>query len=455
MARAGGVIPAHERSLLGPSQWAALEAGNQAHEGAIYGMAANNAAQQASDEEVYLNHARQARMREDAANSAALEREEELNRRAMDFDRMAKTLSQERIDPDRVWASKSTPRKVASLLAIGLGGFVQGARGGQNVGLEMVNAEIERDIRAQEFAYKAKRDSLEAQSTAFGMAMHRYQSVDAARAFARVAAMDAVTAEVQRQAVKGKGTEAANRALGALAELQEMRAQQILKGVQFVPATAAEPRYRLPNRLGTYTAKEVDAMIATEEGRGFELQKIDRGIEGDIAKTRAKDEGDDAKYISQALEKSGIPTARASAEIARTSLLAAPKGYAERVAELTVPGKSETVRKAAFGKGAAEREQNWMNFKNSAMKAMMGNVTGDNAKTGSEVQRATAALEGANDTESRLNAIKYVESVLAAQEENIRKGASPRGNRTYDERDVKTGGAKPITQVAPSFQGSK
>ena len=288
LARAGGAVPAHERSLLGPTQWAALEAGNQSQEQAIRGMSANNAAQTASDEEVYLAHARDARLREDAANSAALEREEELNRRAMDFDRMAKQLSQERIDPDHFWASRSTPQKIAAFLSIGLGGFVQGARGGSNVGLDMVNNAIERDIRAQEFAYKAKRDSLEAQSTAFGMAMHRYQSVDAARSFARVAAMDAVAAEVQRQAAKGKGTEAANRALAALAELDQMRAQQIVKGIQFVPTTYAEPKYRIPGRVGTYTAKEVDALIGKEEERGFELQKLGVAAGYDIEKETAK-----------------------------------------------------------------------------------------------------------------------------------------------------------------------
>lgn len=449
----GGYVGPRERSLLGPTQWAALNASNAAHEGAIGEMAGRTAHEAQNEEAMYMAHARDAQMRTDAANAAALQRQEEMEFRAADFDRTAKQLSQERIDPDRFWASRSTPQKLASYISIGLGGFIAGARGGQNMGLEMVNDAINRDIKAQEDNYKIRHDGLEAQSTAFGQAMQRYQSVDAARAFARVSAMDAVGAEIARQQARWKGTEGANRATAALAELEQQRADQIVKGTQFIQGGYVEPKYKLANRIGTYTGKEVDAMLATEEGRGFELEKEDRKIEGEIRKETAKNEGDDAKYIAKSLESADIPTTRSAAEQARKSLLAAPKGYGERVFDYTPPGASETARKLAFGKDAAEREQNWMNFKNGAMKALMGNVTGDDKKLGSEAQRAKAALEGAHDNESRLNAIKFVETILNDREANIRKGASDRGNSTYDARAERSGGAKPLAGIK-SYQPS-
>lgn len=445
----GGMLPAHEASRLGPTQWAALEAGNQAQEQAIGGMVANNEAQAASADEMYMRHALDARQREEAANQVALAREDELRSRASDFDRQARTLAQEKIDPGRFWASRSTPQKVASFISIALGGFLSGARGGENLAWTRVNEEIERDVRAQELSFQMRKSGLEASHTAYGMAMQRYQSADAARAFARVSAMDAVAAEVARQQAHSKNAEGQNRAIAALAELQQARADQVMKGVQYIPSQFTEARYRVANRLGTYTAKEIDKMVAEEEGRGFELQKIDRHADADLRKEGAKQGHDDAKYIATSLQQAGVPQAMESAEIARKALLSDPKGYGERVAENMPLLGNETARKTVFGQGAADREQAWTNYKNQAMKALMGNVTAG------EETRANKALEGASDNESRLAAIKTTEAILQAAERNIRKGASDKGNADYDARERGTSGAKPLSNSIKSFQPSK
>lgn len=437
----GGYVGPRERSMLGPTQWAALRAANASQESAIGEMAGRTAQEAKNEEAMYMAHARDAQMRADAANAAALQRQEEMEFRIADFDRTAKQLAQEKINPDRFWASRTTPQKIASFISIGLGGFLAGARGGSNMGLDMVNDAINRDIAAQEANYKIRREGLEAQSTAFGMAMQKYQSVDAARAFARASAMDAVASEVARQQARWRGTEGANRATAALAELDQQRADQILKGTQFIQGGYVEPKYRLANRIGTYTGKEVDAMLGKEEERGFELEKEDRKIAGEIRKETAKNEGEDAKYISKSLESAGIPETRSAAEQARKALISTPKGYGERVFEYTPAGQSDTARKVAFGKGAAEREQTWSNYKNQAMKALMGNVTKD------EERRANTALEGANDNESRLQAIKFIETILNDRESNIRKGASNRGNAIYDAREERSGGAKPLAGI--------
>lgn len=282
VAVGGGYIPAHEASRLGPTQWAALGASNAAAENAIGNIAGRSVEQANQEAAMYAEQARQSQLRQDAATSAALEREADLRMRQQDFDQSAKDLASQGIDSSRVWASKSTPRKIAALVSVGLGGFLSGARGGPNQALDMINTEIERDIRSQEFAYKAKRDSLEAQQSAFGMAMQRYQSVDAAKAFARVAAMDTVAAEIQRQAALKGGNDAMSRADAAIAELQKERAQQILQGIQFVPTQYSEQKYRIAGRLGTYSAREIDAMQDKEAERGFELEKIavKEGLEG-------------------------------------------------------------------------------------------------------------------------------------------------------------------------------
>ncbi len=297
LASRGGMIPAHEATRLGPTQWKALDASNEAQGQAIGTMAANGLAQAARDEDVYLRHALDARAREEAAQQVAMAREDELRMRAADFDRQARELTKEKLDPGRLWASKSTPQKVATFVSIALGGFLSGARGGENLAMQRVNEEIERDIKAQEMGIMLKRTRLDASHNAFGMALQQYQSVDAARAFARVSAMDAVAAEIQRQASQSKGTDVANRAQAALAELQQARADQILKGIAYIPSQYTAPTYRVANRLGTYTAREIDdKQIAPEEGRGFELQKIDRTGEWKIREEGAKVEaGREAK----------------------------------------------------------------------------------------------------------------------------------------------------------------
>lgn len=289
LASGGGMVPAREQTRLGPTQWAALSAANEAQGQAIGDMAANNAAQSARDEDVYLRHALDARAREDAAAQVALVREDELRMRASDFDRHARALSQEKIDSGRVWASKSTPQKVATFISIALGGFLSGARGGDNVAWQRVNEEIERDVKAQELTYHMKRAGVEAAQTAYGMALQRYQSADAARAFARVSAMDAVAAEVQRQAAQKGGTDAANRAASALAEMQQARADQIMKGIAYIPSQYVAPKYRVANRLDTYTAREIDdKQIAPNEERGFKVQMEDRKGEWDVRKEQTK-----------------------------------------------------------------------------------------------------------------------------------------------------------------------
>jgi hypothetical protein len=411
-------------------------------------MAANGVEQARRDEEMYLRQALDAQAKSDAATQVANAREDELRMRANDFDQRARELSQEKIDPGRAWALKSTPQKLATFVSIALGGFLSGAKGGDNLAWQRINDEMDRDVRAQEMSYHMKRAGVDAAQTAYGMALQRYQSADAARAFARVAAMDSVAAEIQRQAAQNKGTEVQNRAMAALAELQQARADQIMKGIAYIPSSFVEPKYRIANRLGTYTAKEIDEkQIAPQEQRGFELQKMDRAGEWDVKKENAKEgarqsekEHDDAKYIANALQQAGIPQAMESAEIARKAILSAPKGYGERVLE-NMPGTGETARKVIVGKDAAEREQNWNNYKNQAMKALMGNVTAP------EEVRANAALQGANDNESRLAAIKTTEAILQAAERNIRKGASDAGNASYDARERGAGGATPLSSV--------
>jgi hypothetical protein len=71
LAGGGGAYGAREASRLGPTQWKALADSDAYGQQAIGQIAANNAGQAQRDEDVYLQHALDARKREDAAGQVA------------------------------------------------------------------------------------------------------------------------------------------------------------------------------------------------------------------------------------------------------------------------------------------------------------------------------------------------------------------------------------------------
>lgn len=230
----GGVIPAHEVETRGPSLLGAQNIANASTAGAIGNVAGRSEDAAAHEYDMALAQERQARAREAAADASVAERQEELANLQSDFDQSARTLSQTAIDPNHFWATRSTGQKVSAMIGLALGGFLQGARGGSNPGLDAINMAIDRDIHAQEMAYNVNRDVMNGRQTAFALAMQKYNNVDAARSAARAAALDAVQAQVAQTAALWKGTDAANRADIMGAQLQTDRMNQIAQGVRFI-----------------------------------------------------------------------------------------------------------------------------------------------------------------------------------------------------------------------------
>jgi hypothetical protein len=452
MVSGGGVakLPAREVLAYGPSQWTGLSAANDAASGAIQQVSQNSGQQAAAEQDMYAAQARQARLREEAALRVGAERDQEMRARALDFERSAKEMSQQRIDPDRFWASRSTPQKIAAFISVALGGFVQGVRGGSNPGLEIINQQIERDIKAQEFAYHSKRDSASAQQTAFANAMQRYQSVDAARSLARVAAMDAVAAEIARQQAQGRGVEAKNRGILALAEVKQNMAEQLLRGIQFIPErqVTAEPRFRVPGRLGSYTAREVDSMLDKEAGRGFELQKL--GVEAgyDVEKERVKGQtqqggklNEETQYIAKELKSAGVPQMRQLTEAAMSALTASEGGKAEaasRVILSALTPAGEALPNAVLSEKANAREQAFQAFANLNMNQLSGG-----AISPAEEVRLKAQLGSAASPEARRRALQSVLDKLEVMERSIKAGASEQAQETFDRRRQNAVGAPP------------
>lgn len=231
-----GKTPAHEIERRGPSLLGAQALRNDMTGAAIDTVAARNDAAAHDEYTMALQQEREARNREQAVQRSIAERDEELQQRQQDFDSTATQMSQAgTVDQGRFWASRSTPQKIAGIGELLLAGF----RGSQS----MLTKRIDDDVRAQEFAYYATRDAASVKQNAFGMAMQKYQNIDAARAMATAASIGVTQAQLGQIAANWKGTDSANRASEAIAQLQNEKMAQIANGVQFVPSQARGAMY--------------------------------------------------------------------------------------------------------------------------------------------------------------------------------------------------------------------
>ncbi len=446
-------VPAKSTELRGPDLLAAQGLSNAAKEGAIQAVTERSQRTAAGDFAIALEQQRQAGVRQDAADYSTAERGQEMEQRQADFDQSVKALSQQSVDPDRFWTNASVGRKIAVLLSAGLAGIVQGRTGqvgGGNLGVDTAMKLADADIKAQEFAYNAARDTVNARQTAFGMAMQKYQNVDAARAAARAAAMDTIQAQLGQQAALWKGTDAANRATMASASLQDEKMQQIAQGIMFTPGhQVAVGGNFVDTRTGiTYTNKEAQGVAAAIDTRQGAEDLKDKEIAGQVLVKREDNAGKDkeasgkeAKDIAHELQQAKVPQALASAETARKALGGAPLSKAERIFSLeSLP----MAHKFIYGKNAAEREQSWLQFKNDALHTLSGA-----AISPTEMTRLNRQFEGAGDTESRLHAIRDAEAALQEVQKSAMAGASPAGQAEFlRNRDAaKADGASPLTNI--------
>lgn len=284
-----GVVPAHEVDLRGPSLTAAQHGANATTEAAIGANTANTQAVARDEYAMFLDQARQAQVRQAAAEQAQAERDEELQQRAQDFDSSVKALGKMAFQPDGGWwASRSSPQKISAIVSLGLGGFLQGARGGTNPGLDIINQHIEREVRAQEFAFQAGMQQANAKQTAFGMAMQKYGDANAARAMVRAAAIDGVQSQIAAQSALWKDADAANRANAAMAELENQKMAQIAQGVRFILPQAVGRRWVDPRTGLVYSEQEAKAMATEMRGQEFKREEIGLNTAGDVLKEGVK-----------------------------------------------------------------------------------------------------------------------------------------------------------------------
>ena len=217
-----------------------------------------------------------------------LQRDSEDEFSRLDFERksLMEDIASNRIDPDRVWSSKSDLNKVGTAIGLILGGIGAGAAGTSNVALDFLNKQIDRDIEGQKFDMSKKENLLKATMAQFG-------NLKDATAMTKLMYTDMYAAKLQEAAAKSKDPIAkarAEQAIGALkaqtAPLQAEIAhrQAVLKGVaagKYSPASAIDVAVKKEQRDTAYKelAAVENAQRASDDiknlmGKAKELQSL-------------------------------------------------------------------------------------------------------------------------------------------------------------------------------------
>jgi hypothetical protein len=309
----GAVTPAHEAYGRGPLQHEALMASFEPEaEAATRGDFRNQIVSQIAQDE-YEYQARQALAQQEAAQKVATQRAAELQHLEMDYADQAQKLGQMKLDSNRWWANKSTGDKVASLLLVAVGGFSALGNGGHNFALDGVMRDIDADVAAQKFDYDVGLDQAKAAQNAYGMALQRYGSEDAALALARAAGLNYAAAKANALKAQYGGADSANAADEIRAKLEAERDKTLAAGFKFIPSQVAAPKYKVSIRgqelPGTLGEKEAQAAVV-EHGVKPAERVDEKVVEGGIQSTLAdrKQQGEErlqAQKLAAESQKKG------------------------------------------------------------------------------------------------------------------------------------------------------
>jgi hypothetical protein len=295
----GGVMPAHEAAVRGPTQnahlMASFEPGMQ--------MADNvqSRSQWLAEEErnAYELQAAQALERQEAAQKVALQRQAQMERLAMDYEDQVQKLGQMHIDGNRWWASKSTGDKITTGILAFLGGLgALDPRGnGRNLAFEAIMRDADQDVEAQKFDAAMQQSQVEGARNTFQLAMQRYQNEDAATAAARAGAIDFSLAKLGQLQAQWKGVDAANAADDLRARLMSERERTIAAGIQFVPAKASPGKYQmvvrgqvLPGLVDEKRAQDIALEHGVKPSERVDEKMVEGGIQMSVAGAKANAE---------------------------------------------------------------------------------------------------------------------------------------------------------------------
>jgi len=169
-----------------------------------------------SEQRASFEEARAAEVRSRAAEVQA-KTAEKMNH----INALASEVENGKVDPSHYFTSQSTGAKLATMLSVVLGAGAAQRINGRNVGLDMMNDAVARDIDAQKAAIDSKRAGLSAQQNIYGQMLQTFGREDAAKEAAHIVGLTAIKAKLDAQIAKYGASDAANKGLAVSGQLAE------------------------------------------------------------------------------------------------------------------------------------------------------------------------------------------------------------------------------------------
>jgi hypothetical protein len=243
------------------------------------------------EQQMYEHEANVALERQAAFERQAARRAQELQMLQADYQQTISDLSRFKVDNNRVWNNTSTLDKIgATLLAI-IGGAAAGP-GGNNIVLQSLMGTINEDVDNQKRAYEAGLDFAKGQQTAYGMAMQRFNSEDAAYHAAMAAGQEAVAMKIAGMKAQWKGTDSANQADAVAGDLLFKADQNAAAGLKYLQPTMGSTKYKMSIR-----GQEVPGLVSEDKAQGYTIEHaVKPGEEADKALLKG---GIDSRLQSQ------------------------------------------------------------------------------------------------------------------------------------------------------------
>jgi len=288
----GGMTPAREAPTRGPIANAALLSGIESERQAVQHQDFRTQLQAEREGLMYEKQAADFAHQQEVAQATLAKRQVELDGLKSDYEQTAARLGEMKLDNNRTWGSMSTFEKIGTVLLLMAAG---GGGANNNVVWHALQTNMNEDIEAQKFAYKAGLDQLNASKTAFELAMAKYQNEDAAEAVVRAAQLDVVKSRIAAMSANWKGTDAANHADDLRAKIDVERAKQIETGFKFVPPSLAPKKFTMqingidiPGTMTEDKAQSAALEYGVKHAQTVENELVKGGVAANAERVKAE-----------------------------------------------------------------------------------------------------------------------------------------------------------------------
>lgn len=222
--------------------------------------------------------------------------ENERQKVTAELDELRQSALKNEIDPNRVWASKSTGNKILTAIGLVLGGAGGGSNPANNAALSVLNKQISADIEAQ----KANASQ---QMNLYKINLQRYNDINAAEQATRLQLNEIVQGQIEGLSAKYGGPIAQAKAQQMIAKLkqdsmktglelyQNQKKQKFMEAIKNSAGSLPPEqgiRYLIPEKFQKDAYKELGALRDIEASLANVQTVMNDAFENSKAATNAK-----------------------------------------------------------------------------------------------------------------------------------------------------------------------